>query len=1084
MPGNQHPAAEEPSRASPPPAWLVVAGTALAYLLVAALTLALNEPPAFVCPVYPAAGLALAAVLVYGKTALPGVFVGAALLGLVTRALGLLPAGATDIQLVVIGLGAALQAVVGSALIQRFVPGPLSLNTPRAVLHAGLLGGMLASTISPSVGAVTLWASGSLAAGAAVSAWWAWWLADATGVLLFTPVALCFLGQPAADWRPRRRSVAVPLLLALVLLGVSTLAFERLQAQRAMATFERDAGRLANVAEARLLTPVLALRALHSAVLTNPSPDAPSLQQATAWWLAQPYQLQAMGVVRRLALGALPQTEGPGAATAGSEVAATSDATSSATRARKIFDLDQGQARARDQELLVVQQVQPLPDYQALLGLNVLSDPGARAAAQAARATGQPAASAGFNLPASAADEALVVLYLALYGGQPQDEAARQRRFDGAVFLTLSTQRALQGLQEPDLKHLDWCLLDADAAATRRRLAGPLGCETKPLLANDHYQQQRRLMLADRAVDLRITTSAERLPSALSRSRWVVPIVGLLSSTLLGALLLTITGQSRRTAQAVLDRTAELRLEMTERAQAQEALRASEERLRAIVDNLPLGIALADSQGYLLECNPRLCGMMSRSTEHLRGATVVSCFDASEEPRIRSLRTSLISRHRTVDSVDSLKLRAANGRLTEVRVVASALYDTEGRVSHMVAVVEDMTAHHQLLESGLALNRAEAASRAKSEFVSRMSHELRTPLNAMIGFAQLLALNNQPALAPRQLEWTQQIQRAGWHLLAMINDTLDLARIESGATRLSLESVQLAPLLTACRDWVHQAAAQRGVQLQLVVASDVPAVLADSTRLKQVLTNLLSNAVKYNREGGSVEIRARGVAKRQVEVTVTDTGLGMTAEQLSSLFQPYNRLGRESSAIEGTGIGLVISRRLAELMGGTLQVHSVPGQGSVFTLCLPATDDPMPAHARLPEATGPARYQQKLVHYVEDNATNVEVMRGVLMQRKQITLQTSTLGLDGMSAIRHSRPDLILLDMQLPDISGLELLRHLKQDDQIASIPVIVVSADATPQNMERALTLGAKHYVTKPLDIAAFLALVDQALAGNDSML
>ena len=209
----------------------------------------------------------------------------------------------------------------------------------------------------------------------------------------------------------------------------------------------------------------------------------------------------------------------------------------------------------------------------------------------------------------------------------------------------------------------------------------------------------------------------------------------------------------------------------------------------------------------------------------------------------------------------------------------------------------------------------------------------------------------------------------------------------------------------------------------------------------------------------------------------------MTAEQLSSLFQPYNRLGRESGSVEGTGIGLVISRRLAELMGGTLQADSLPGKGSVFTLCLPATDDVAPL-LTLPEQSGQARYQQRLVHYVEDNATNVEVMRGVLLQRKQITLQTSTLGLDGMSAIRHSRPDLILLDMQLPDISGLELLRHIKQDDQIASIPVIVVSADATPQNMERALTLGAQHYVTKPLDIASFLALVDLALAGNDVML
>ncbi len=1060
-----HAAASAASSALAPAAGLVVAGTALAYLVLAALTLALTESPNLVCPVYPAAGLALALALVYGGPALAGVCLGAALLGVLAAVQGVLPAGVSALQWSAVSLGATLQAWVGRELLRRWVAAPLTLNTPRAILHAGLWGGLLASTVSATVAVSALWSAGHLMPAAAFNIWWAWWLADATGVLLFAPVVLSFLGQPAADWRPRRRSVAVPLLLALLLLGASSLSFERLQAQRAMATFERDAVRLGHAAEARLLNPVLALRALHSAVLTNHNPDTTRLQQATAWWLAQPYPVQAMGVTR---LVPKPEASAPEEGNA-EPLAPAQQAAGNPDPQRPLTELDR----------LVVQQVQPLPENQSLLGLDLLAVPATRAAVQITRATGQPAASTGSGLRSSDVDDTAVVLHLALYNGQPRSSTERLQPFNGTVFLTLNAQRVLQGLQEPDLQHLDWCLLDTAGVTPGRRLAGPPGCESLPFAVAGPYQQERRLMLADRAVTLRITSRADRLPSALSRSRWVVPVVGLLSASLLGALLLTITGQSRRTAQAVLDRTAQLRQEMSERAQAQQALHTSEERMRAIVDNLPLGIALVDQQGRLLECNPRLCGMLGRSTEHLRGATVVSCFAPGEEPRIRALRSSLISRHGTVDSVESLKLRAANGRLTDVRVVASALYDSNHRLSLMVAVVEDMTAHHQLLESELALNRAEAASRAKSEFVSRMSHELRTPLNAMIGFAQLLGLNSQPALAPRQLEWTQQIQRAGWHLLAMINDTLDLARIESGATRLNLEAVQLAPLLDACRDWVLQAATQRSVHLKLVLAPDVPAALADSTRLKQVLTNLLSNAVKYNRESGEVEIRARGVAPRQVEITVTDTGLGMSAEQLASLFQPYNRLGRESSDVEGTGIGLVISRRLAELMGGTLKAHSVPGQGSVFTLNLPATDEPTPLLS-MPELAGPARYQQRLVHYVEDNATNVEVMRGVLLQRKQITLQTSTLGLDGLSAIRHSRPDLILLDMQLPDISGLELLRHIKQDDQIASIPVIVVSADATPQNMERALTLGAKHYVTKPLDIAAFLDLVDQSLAGT----
>ena len=1072
MPSNPRLANDPPSRDLAPKPWRVVLGTALAYLLTAAATLLLMSGPAgnpqnIVCPVYPAAGLALAATLVFGWTAVAGVVLGSGLLMVLAAALGLLPAGPDVAAWLAICAGAGLQGWVGSSLLHRFVAGPLSLNTPRAILCAGLLGGLVASLVNATIGTLVL-GSGGAQPGTLSGVWWSWWLADATGVLLFAPVVLSFIGQPAADWRPRRRWVAVPLLLTLALLGVSTVAFERLQARHAMAIFERDAGRLAHAVDARLVAPVLALRALQGAVMARTDTEMTGFEQVTQWWLAQPYEWLAMGLAR--------PASGPGLPLSARDAAAIPRS------AAKAFDRDGGVAPADDREVLVVRQVQPMPVNQALLGLNLWSAPASRAAAAAARASGQPAASAAFTWPDGNRQEAAVMLILPLYEGQPANEAARLSQFNGAVFLTLNADRALKGMQEPDLSHLDWCLLDADESVPGRRLAGPPGCEVLPQQAAHTLQHARRLMLADRPVSLHISSRADRLPGASSRSRWLMPGVGLAASALLGALLLAITGQLRRTEQAGLDRTADLRHEVSERAQAQQALMDNEARLRAVVDNLPLGLALVDSEGLLLECNPRLCGMVGRSTEHLRGASVLSCFDASEEVRVRALRRGLISRRSLVDSVDSMKLRAANGRLTEVRVVASALYDASGRMSLMVVVVEDMTAHHQLLESGLALSRAEADSRAKSEFVSRMSHELRTTLNAMIGFAQLLTLNNHPALAPQQLEWTQQIQRAGWHLLAMINETLDLARIESGATRLSLESVPLLPLLDACRDWVHQAAAQRGIQLQLLVQPDVAAALADSTRLKQVLTKLLSNAVKYNREGGSVEIRASNTNDGQVEISVTDSGVGMTAEQLSALFQPYNRLDRERTAVEGTAIGLVISRRLVELMGGTLQVRSAPAQGSVFTLRLPATDDPAPALA-LPEPSGPTRYQQRLVHYVEDNPTNVEVMRGMLMQRSQITMQTSLLGLDGLSAIRHSRPDLILLDMQLPDISGLELLRHIKLDDQIASIPVIVVSADATSHNMERALTLGARHYVTKPVDVAAFLSLVDDALAGSGPM-
>jgi CheY-like chemotaxis protein/two-component sensor histidine kinase len=379
-----------------------------------------------------------------------------------------------------------------------------------------------------------------------------------------------------------------------------------------------------------------------------------------------------------------------------------------------------------------------------------------------------------------------------------------------------------------------------------------------------------------------------------------------------------------------------------------------------------------------------------------------------------------------------------------------------------------------------------------------MSHELRTPLNAMLGFAQLLGLEREPPLSEHQRNRAQQIQRAGWHLLDLINDTLDLARIESGAVQLQVQAVDLVQLVAGCADLLSTAAAARRVDLALEMSLDLPPVAADATRLKQIVTNLLSNAVKYNREGGRVTVRAAlrpsdgamspalaaapGTGgETGVTLEVADTGLGMTETQLQHLFEPYNRLGREGSGVEGTGIGLVITKRLTEMMGGTLKARSRAGAGSTFTLDLPVAAAAAAEHAAS-TAMAPAPYRERCVLYIEDNETNIEVMRGVLLQRPQIRLEVAMLGLEGLALARRQLPDLILLDMQLPDLSGLELLRRLMADDETASIPVIVVSADASPVRIEQALTLGAVQYVTKPLALAPFLQALDETLAALDT--
>ena len=1055
---------------------LVALGTALAYAAAGALALMLAGPPGYASPLYPSAGIALAAVLTYGRAALPGVLLGAFA---VNAGLGLLrqQSGLDLVSLPLwIAFGAMLQAGAGAWLVRRFAGPEVVLNAPRDIARAGLFGGLLACTISPSIATPALWAAGAMPASATLGNWLTWWSGDALGVLIAAPLVLTLIGQPAADWRPRRRTLGVPLLLAMGLLAIAVFETGRLDRERQHAVFERIATRLADAAQSRLGAAQHALQALHGAARIAGGLDRDSLRAVSRWWLAQPFQLQATGYSVRLPTERVPAFE--------------AGARAEGERSFHVFDRDDGRDRAQSGEVVVLRYIEPEQGNAAAQGLNALSVPAARAAITATRQSGEPAATAVFQLTQSSNHEIGLVLYQALYGVKPATAAAtatdRQAQFSGVVFVTLRTEDAMAGLAVPTESFMRWCLVDEAApSAVARRVAGPAGCENA-VLAAGHFGLDRQLPFGGRNFTLRLRADPATLPGSQREAAWLLSLSGMAAAAMLGALLLTVTGHTRRTELAVRAGTQELRGQVGERLLAEAALRESGERLRSILDNVPLGIIFLDPQGHLIECNTRFCDMTGQPAPALLGRSVAEMVHSDDAPAIRRLRRELLQ-GRTPGPLEAIRLQAKAGLEITVRVSVSALRNANGDMVRMVGVVEDITEHLRLEASEKALQRAEAANLAKNEFLSRMSHELRTPLNAMIGFAQLLGLDRDPGLLPHQREWTQQIQRAGWHLLEMINDTLDLARIESGSVQLNLMPVAVQPLVAACQAMVAALAAQRRVsfidRLDEQGSAGV-AVLADNTRLKQVLTNLLSNAIKYNREGGSVNVSARRVAAPAgpaVEIIVADTGLGMTVAQQAALFQPYNRLGRERSSIEGTGIGLVISRLLAERMGGTLEARSVEGQGSMFTLRLPAAARAEPAAVRYTN-TSPAPYQQRLVHYVEDNETNIEVMRGVFAQRAQIRLETSTLGLDGLAAIRNTQPDLVLLDMQLPDISGLELLRHLKQDDTVASIPVVVVSADATLQQTQNALTSGALHYVTKPLDVARFLQIVDEIMEATDT--
>ncbi len=1041
--------------------------TATGYFVAGKLALMLAIPPGYASPLYPGAGLALAAVLVYGRIALPGVLLGSYLVQVLVAAPSGLHTPLVHLLSLVTAVGAMLQAALGVALVRWRLKGALELAEPREVATFCLLAGALACGLNASLSTLALSWAGVVPVGARAFTWWTWWVGDTLGVLIGAPILLTLIGRPRDAWAARRITVGLPLLVTTGLLAVATVLVARWDSERTRSVFDRDASAAGAALSAELRQSLFALEALRGLYIGSDDVTPGELQRVTQPWLQLPLHIQAMGYSERVARQAIAERQ--------------LAITKWLGRPFQIFDRETAGTLSPsrgDAEVVAITLIEPLAANQRALGVNALSIPAAREAILRAAETDAPAATAGFQLTQESADQTGVVLYRALYNGEP-GATARRQALRGVVFVSLRMQQSMAAATRHAPAYLRWCLVDTQPAAIRPLLAGTAGCE---LMAAGALRHDTALTLGGQHWLLQLSADPAQVPDAGPGNAWLFSTVGLLSAAMLAALLLTVTGRTRRIETAVAERTADLQHEVAERERTESALRESELRFRNIFDHAPIGIVYADLASRVHDANPRFRELIGYDTDSLAERSIAD-LTYPDDRADGSLAMGRLLRGEVPEVQRNTRLQHRDGTVRWVRMNWRLLRNPHGEPQRLVAVVEDITEQLRFQEAERGRQLAESANRAKSEFLSRMSHELRTPLNAMLGFAQLLDLDRQPRLATHQQGWVRQILQAGWHLLEMINDTLDLSRIEAGMLRLVLVPVAIEPLVAHCVAMVGPAALQRRITLQLHIDDDASHALGDETRLKQVMINLLSNAVKYNVAGGRVVVRSRRLDAQTLEIRVLDTGLGLDDAQMADLFQPFNRLGREQSDTEGTGIGLVISRRLAELMGGALNAESVAGVGATFVLRLPLAPMPAPQPGiGLPPADASDRYRHRRVHYVEDNETNVEVMRGILAQRPQVTLEVSTLGLDGLTAIRSQRPDLILLDMHLPDVDGLELLRQLQRDPACADIPIVVVSADATPTRIAEALAAGARHYLTKPLNLASFLSVLDDMLENIDT--
>ena len=520
---------------------------------------------------------------------------------------------------------------------------------------------------------------------------------------------------------------------------------------------------------------------------------------------------------------------------------------------------------------------------------------------------------------------------------------------------------------------------------------------------------------------------------------------------------------------------------------------------RELFEFAPVAYHEIDAEGTLRRANHTECRMLGYTAAEMIGRPVWDFVAADQQQQCRQTIERRVAGEEILTAFECDFLRRDGGYLI-LEIYDSLIQNRAGEITGIRSVLLDVTDRRlaeQLLANEvtererltLALRRskeeAEKANKAKSEFLSRMSHELRTPLNAILGFAQLLEMS---ALDRDKRESVAQILKAGQHLLGLINEVLEISRIEAGRLSISPEAVLISNAVQEVLDLLNPIAARRNV----LVRDEMPKnrrchVMADQQRLKQVLLNVISNAIKYYCDGGSVTVSSEEIDGNRLRVKVRDTGPGIKIDQRDKLFTPFERLGAEQTGVEGTGLGLALSKRLIEMMKGSIGVENNPERGATFWLELPLVQDPVSQlQTTIPEApVAPPptpRQRDRIVLYVEDNLSNITLIEHIMVQRPHVKLVAAMQGRLGLDLAREHRPDLILLDLHLPDIGGEEVLQGVRQMPELRNTPVIVISADATRGRIERLLSMGVVDYLSKPLDIKKFLQLLDSTLHEMDN--
>jgi len=905
--------------------------TALACWATGIAAVVLTADSSQIAAIFPPAGIAMAAALAVGPRALVGAHLGIMAMMLSSGPVlsaGLGTALATGVAA---GFVTAGQAALGAALVRKVLPkGTPPPSEPKRIVCLLVLAGPVTCLASTVVSMGVLLTSGHLPSDLLVATGYRLWVADTLGVTVFLPATLAAVARPRDQWRPLLTTAALPMLLAGAVIATAMTRQEAVERETAEREFVRKSSEAARGFLDQIEQAQLILDATHGYVSASEEVTRAEFRLFTAPLLARAPAIRALGVSWRVT---------------------PADRDEFLRRHREMHGDDfEILARGEDntlapappfQEAMVISLIEPLELNQRALGVDTLPIRGAGESIRRALRSGFQTSTPGFVLTQSVDDNVGVVIYKKLdERGLPSAGAGASvvTRPVGVTFVALEmdalARASFEGLG-PGFLH---CILDITDAAPSF-LAGDGGCpdgmsQSVPAIA-PKARWEGEFPMGGRRFALYLEASGTDASVAAGTAR----AAAMFAALTLAAFLLSLAGRSAEVARLVERRTSELAGEMKIRRRITAALARSEQRLRTLLGSTPAGIVEMTPDQRIVQANPWFHQLVGLREPALVGRSLVELVHPEErDAEARALST--LAERPLEQFQRRFRLLREDGSAISVDAVTSPIRDARGQVVRMVAVIQDLSEMEKRARAEMAREKAEAASRAKTEFVARMSHELRTPLNALLGFAQLLANRPDDPLSDEQAEAVRIIEQSGWHLLDMINDLLELARIESGNVRVEIDRVDLDVIVAESLHLVGSLGTEQGIRVATHIDPSARHVRADPTRLRQVLVNLLSNAIKYNRPGGKVSIESEARADAgTVALRVRDTGMGLTADQLAHLFEPFNRLGRDDT-IPGTGIGLAIARNLVELMDGTLEASGAPGEGCCFSVVLPLAEPP------------------------------------------------------------------------------------------------------------------------------------------------